>query len=235
MDDEDTPDPSKDLSTRGRNRKNVIASSPHKNEYKKLLTAGWSSLAVERYAMFRYGEDIPAATIRAYRKSMRLQVTKSPLRPAKDVDPEQVIDVVLEQGELIRLQQARIAIDVKHEESMSKLFGGTRMEIRELSTLLKEYKETLQDLGLHPVRGVKLDLTGRMHPGEQPGPPDDGRTRFAPKVRTLGQLFEGGTVSPEQEIQLARMLHDVIPQVEEETLDAGVVDAEIVEDPDGDR
>jgi hypothetical protein len=230
MDDQGTPDPSKDLSTRGRNRKNVIASSPHKSEYKKLLKAGWSSLAVERYAMFRYGEDIPAATIRAYRKSMRLQVTASVMRPAKEVDPEQVLDVALEMAELIQLQKDRVAIDVKLETQMNKLLSTTRMEIRELSMLLREYKETMQDWGLHPVRGVKLDVHGTLHPGEQPGPADDGRTRYAPRVQTLGQLFDGGEVSQEQEIQLARMLHSVLPEMEEPTFDSNVVDAEVVDE-----
>lgn len=145
--------------------------------------------------MYRYGEDVPASTIRTYRN--RLGIKIEPTFSVERVDPEAMIDPLRSRAELIQLQQARIRIDVKHEQDMGKLFGSTKAEIRELANLLTEHKSDLQDMGLFPKAGEKLEIT---HPDQV------GSGSLVPRMQTLGELF--GTDDDAQVISMARKLHE---------------------------
>lgn len=225
---EDTPN---DASTRSRKRKNVIGSSPNREEYDRLLQNGWSSIAVSRFALFRHGEDIPDRTIRLYRKRKGWDVLKSDMQ-GKDVDPDVIIDILAERSELIRLQKNRIGIDTAHERTMNKLFSGTRHEVLALSQLIDRAKEDMQDFGLFPklgeihnvtVHGAVQGLTGDS------GSKDNGAgDRYAPPAQTLGALFN--EISPEVEQQMARMLHSVLPSTDPHTNGAGVVEGGVEAD-----
>ncbi len=199
----DSSDPRDDLSKRSRSRrKNVIGNSPHADEYTRLLQAGWSSLALERYAKFRYAEDIPAKTFRDYRQRKQIQAK---LQTEATIDPDALIDIVAERAELIRIQKARIAVDVELEAEMNKLFSTTGKEIERLSELLDQYKGDLQDLGAFPKLGeiVRLGV-----PAAPPRDPEVDGDRVAPRARNLGELL---ATTPDKAAQLARMLHDALP------------------------
>jgi hypothetical protein len=197
---ENSSDPADDLSQRSRTRrKNIIGRSPHQDEYERLILGGWSSLALERYAKFRYGEDIPAKTFRDYRARKKMQVR---LQAEARIDPEALVDVVAERAQLIAMQKERIAIDLRHERTMNKLFSTTRNEMELLGKLLDQYKGDLQDLGAFPKMGEILRLGV-----PQPHPADQGEDRVAPRAKTLGELV---SASPDKEMQLARMIHEAL-------------------------
>jgi hypothetical protein len=216
-----------DASQRGRSRKNVIAHSPHKDEYVRLLKLGWSSTAISKFALFRYGEDIPERTVRNYRRSIGIQVLRSEMRGV-DVDPDVIMDILAERAELLALQKARIAIDTKHERDMQKLFSGTRHEVEVANRLISDAKADMQDYGLFPKLGElhHLRVTGQVQgltpqAGEQPaldGP-------VPPAAQTLGEVI-GPAVTPEVEQQLARMLHDLMP-TDPQVNGHGVVEGEV--------
>lgn len=180
-------------SGRSRGRRNVIGRSPHRDEYVRLLEAGWSSLALERYAAFRYGEEIPASTIRTFKQRKKIVVKVSPF---KSIDADQVVDVIGDRAELIRLQQARIAIDVEHEQQMKKLFSTTRGEIATLNALLDAHKADLQDIGVLPRAGQKIEIDDRRGPTAEE----------APRAATLGALLGAPDADPEVQSQLARVI-----------------------------
>jgi hypothetical protein len=183
---------------RSRARRNVVGGSPHRDEYVRLMQAGWSSLTLERYAMYRFGEEIPASTFRTYKKRWAIEAKVAPwAREAEKVlDADAAVDVVTARAELIELQRSRIAIDVGHERTMTKLFGSTRAEIAALSSLLDAHKADLQDLGLFPKAGTTLTISGDV---PKPTAAD------APKVQTLGTLI--GTEDTAEEIEAAKVLH----------------------------
>jgi hypothetical protein len=181
---------------RSRRRRNVIGSSPHRDEYVRLLKAGWSSLALERYAAFRYGEDIPAQTFRGYRARLKKQGEQ--VEPYKKVEVDQTIDVIGERANLIRLQRERIKIDWEHEQSMKKLFSSLSREITVLNSLLDSHKADLQDVGVLPKSPDEIRVTTRQEQQAQ-----------APRWMTLGEIVGG--LDKETEADLARSLHNVIP------------------------
>ena len=188
--------PTTPISGRSRARRNVIGASKHRDEYVRLMEAGWSSLTLERYALHRYGEEIPASTFRTYKAKKKIETRVTAWKQGeKVIDREAALDVITRRAELIELQEARIAIDVKHEQQMQKLFGSTRGEIQTLNALLDAHKTDLQDLGLLPKAGEHLTIDG---PARQPTPED------APKARRLSDLIG---VEEEQEMQAARLLH----------------------------
>lgn len=187
---------------RSRRRRNVIGGSPHRDEYVRLMENGWSSLAIERYAFHRYGEEIPASTVRSYRKRSKIEVKKSPWVEILKDAPEGALDVLSIRAEMITMQRARIAIDAKHEQDMTKLFGTTRGEMAELGRMLDAYKDDLQDLGLMPKAGQSLEVTGGGGSPLIPATPDG---VVAPKAKSLGELL--GTTDPEVERQMARVIH----------------------------
>ena len=174
----------------------MVGNSPHREEYERMMRAGWSSLALERYAAFRYGEDIPGSTFRLYRQKKKIEVPKDQLQ---DVQVDDLPDVLQERARMIRLQKERIALDVGHERAMGKLFGSTRGEIRELSILLSEQKQDLQDLGLLPKAGEKIELSGPQL--EDP--------KNIPAVMSLSEIFGG---DPSNDPELAKVLHMRLPK-----------------------
>jgi hypothetical protein len=187
---EDHPKGDNPGGARSKRRRNVVASSPHRAEYERLLGVGWTSMSLERYALHRYGEDIPAVTFRLYRKKLGL------VRPSaqyRAVVPESMVDVLGTRAELIALQKARIAVDWNHEQQMAKLFGTTRSEIQVLSGLLDAHKADLQDLGVFPKAGEKLTINGL------PVSPDE-----SPRARSLAEAL-GVEVADEAEV--AKLLH----------------------------
>jgi hypothetical protein len=175
---------------RSKRRRNVVGSSPHRLEYERLIDVGWTSMSLERYALHRYGEDIPAVTFRLYRKKLG---KNRPASQYRTVVPSSMVDVLGSRAELIALQQARIAVDWGHEQSMGKLFGTTRAEISVLSGLLDAHKADLQDLGVFPKAGEKLTINGVAVS------PDD-----APKARSLAEALG---VDPGSEAEMAKLLH----------------------------
>lgn len=173
--------------TRSRRRRNVIGQSMHRDEYVRLMKAGWSSATLERYAAWRCGEDIPASTFREYKKKLKLDVQTSRLLNAS-FDTDAIPDVLAKRQELIALQTDRIAIDAAHERSMTKLFASTRSEIALLNNLLTDLRHDLESagiLGAERVAGV---------PEEE-----------LPRARTLAEVFSG------DERELAKVLHMVLP------------------------
>jgi len=155
-------------------------------------------VALERYAAYRYGEDVPASTIRSFKQRKKIV--------SQRVDPEEMWpkvqsgdvlpDVIGLRAQMIELQRKRIAIDWGHEQSMNKLFGSTKGEIAELGRLLDALKGDLQDVGVMGKAGEKIEVSGRV---EGPTPEQ------APLAKTLGDLL--GTADPGAEMELAKVLH----------------------------
>jgi hypothetical protein len=162
-----------------------------------MIEAGWTSESIERYAAFRYGEDVPAATVRTYKRRHQIQVVEGPYERLK---ADETVDVISARVELIRLQQERIGIDVKHERQMSKLFGATKGEIALLAQLLTEHKGDLQDLGLMPKAGQKIEVSGKVESEQSVV------SGTAPRYGSLGEAL-GIAVGGEDEADLARVLH----------------------------
>lgn len=186
---------------------NAIGRSPNREEYANLMQAGWSSVALERYALWRYGEEIKASAFRTYRRRHGWQVQTATFNGDRDLDPDVLLDLVHERAELIRLQKFRISVDVRLERNMNKLLSTTKGEIELLSRMLDQSKRDLQDLGLFPQAGVKIDIHGRVG-GLEPSM-DDGRNRFTPPAASLGELL--GQMGPEEEMRMARMINDMLP------------------------
>lgn len=158
------------------------------------MRAGWSSVALERYASHRFGEDIPSSTFRSYKRRAHIEIETSKLL-GKEIDPDKTADVVATRQELIALQLDRIGIDAKHERDMSKLFSSTGREIELLSKLLDSAKADLQDLGVFPVAAQEMHVTSG------PGPAD------APKYASLGDVIS----DPSRSEEMAKVLHMVLP------------------------
>jgi hypothetical protein len=173
---------------RSRRRRNVIGSSMHRDEYLRLMKAGWSSATLERYAAWRCGEDIPASTFRQYKKRMKLDVQTSRVLNAS-FDTDAIPDVLTKRQELIALQTERLAIDAQHERDMRKLFGTTKNEIALLNTLLNELRQDLTDAGV-------------LGEGASQAEPEI----ELPKHRTLADVLPG------DEQGLAEVLHMILPK-----------------------
>ena len=178
---------------RTRRRRNVVGNSAHVEEYRRLMEAGWSSFALERYAIHRYGEDIPASTFRSYKSRAKIAV---PAHKFGDVvTPDNLTDIVGMRATLIQMQLARIGIDFEHEESMKKLFSGTGREIKLLDELLGSYKQDLQDLGAFPKAGELLRIQS-----ESSGP----SAAEAPKAKSLADALG---IPEGDEPGMAKLLH----------------------------
>lgn len=203
----DTPDPGLQ-GGRSRRRRNVVGRSPHRDEYVALMKAGWSSLALERYAAYRYGEDVPSRTFREYKTKQGIDAE---VRPFEKVDPDQVLDVVGARAELIRLQQARISVDWKHEQAMGKLFGSTRSEVQTLNALLDAHRADLQAIGVMPVAGEKVEITT----------PDRPSAESAPRAKSLGALLGNASLGAEDEAAVAKVLHLAVRGRKTPQADAG--------------
>lgn len=176
------------LGQRSKSRRNIIGKSPHRDEYVTLMQAGWSSYSLERYALHRYGEDIPARTFRNYKKAKNVEVKTDPL---KELTLDDIPDVLRERIRIVLLQKDRIAIDSRHEQNMNKLFGTLGREIELYSKLLTELRSDLQEVGLLP------------RPGQQLHTPDPDRDA-GPAARTLGEVFDLDFAA---DAELAKVLH----------------------------
>lgn len=169
----------------------MIGGSPHRDEYVRLMEAGWSSMALERYARHRYGEDVPAATFRTYKR--RAKIVTDVSKFGEIVDPEKMIDVLRTRSELVQLQMERIRIDHDHERTMGKLFGSTSREIDLLAKLLDQSKADQQDLGLFPKAGETLHVDLPRPSGET-----------APRHRSLAEALG---IEETQQADVAKVLH----------------------------
>jgi hypothetical protein len=161
-----------------------------------MMEVGWSSFALERYAWHRFGEDIPASTFRSFKAKSGI-VARGDRFSASD--PDALVDVVSARADLIRLQQARVAIDWEHERAMKKLFSNNRAEIALLGALLTEHRVDLQDLGLLPKAGEMLEVRALKGSEE------------LPRHRSLADALGEAGVSEATERQLARVLHMAVP------------------------
>lgn len=183
--------------SRSRRRRNVVGSSPHREEYVRLMKAGWTAMALERYAGFRFGEDIPSRTFRQYRQRHKIEPEVEHLQEWRQVE---ALDVVSERATLIQMQKARIDVEVGLEigaqRGMNKLLSTTRHEIFLLSALLDQHKADLQDLGLMPKAGEQIEITT----------PAQAIQGVVPKAQSLGALI-GLEPGSDGEAQLARVLH----------------------------
>lgn len=193
-------------STRHRSRRNVIGSSVHREDYVGLMRAGWSSEAISRYAGYRFGEDIPASTIRHYRNRNKVRAATAPAFPGLQqgqpgTDPEKRLDVMGLRAEAIQLQLARIRVEVAAEQGAARLLPTVRDELRLLNTLLNDHKADQQDWGLAPKAGDRVDPLPAALPGV-PSPAAAG----APKFQTIGEMF-GVPDGSDAEREIAVRLH----------------------------
>lgn len=179
--------------------RSAIGSSPWRDEYERLLKAGWSSTSLERYAAYRFGEQISAEVFRQYKHRKGIVSDAQPvLRPkARSTEPD-AIDVAALRQEMVRLQAERIAIDVKHETDMTKLFNTTGREIDLLGRLLDQVKQDQRDFGMLPVTPTKIEVDAPDLPKETPK-----------AAKSLGDLL--GLASPESAMAAAEALARVIP------------------------
>jgi hypothetical protein len=183
-------------SARSRRRRNVFGGSAQRDEYVRLYEGGWTSAAIEAYAWHRYGEDIPASTIRTWCTKHQVQRTAEVLKLRNQpADPDRTLDIAGLRAQLIQLQAARILIDAEHERSMTKLFGSTRGEIALLNDLLTAHKGDLQDMGLMGKAGEKLTV----HRQDGPEP------ERAPRERSLQEAF--GLPPDADATELAKVIH----------------------------
>jgi len=143
-----------------------IKGSEHEELIRRLIAAGWTSVAISLYMQVRYGYELHDSTIRVYRLKEQESIKKEwpdlelasrqEVFKEKAVHDDGLVDVIGKLQMLIRLQEQRIVIDVKHEEQMGKLFGSTRQELKVMGELLQQYHETLQDWGIVPKAGEEV-------------------------------------------------------------------------------
>ena len=184
---------------RPRRRRNVIGGSPHRDEYIGMMRAGWTSVSIERYAAHRYGETIPAATVRSYKS--RKGIESQTVSRFGTHSPDELVDVVAVRRQLIELQTERIRIDWAHEQSMNKLFGANRAEIALLNDLLDDHRADLQALGLFPIAGQEITV----RTGVAAEAPE------LPKHRSLADAIGNEGMTAEMAMQAARFVHRALP------------------------
>lgn len=183
------------LEKRSKRRRNVVGSSPHRDEYVRLIKAGWSSISLERYAAFRFGEDIPSRTFRAYKSRLKLdQVDEK--KTLEQFATTEAHDVLQKRAALISLQEQRVVIDTSLELGMNKLLSTTREEIRLLHSMLGDHLADLQTLGVMPkeAQHVQVTATGGAEP-EGAG---------IPAHRSLAEIFGA---DPAAEAEIAKVIH----------------------------
>lgn len=145
-----------------------IKGRDHEPVVRRLIAAGWTSTSISSYLAARFGEKVDASTIRLYRVDHREEIEEEhpdlTLAHAHKTFADQnlsrdvPVDVIGALQEMIHMQRARIELDVRHEESMSKLFTSTRSEIKLLADLLEQYHGLLQDWGIVPRSGIEIDV-----------------------------------------------------------------------------
>jgi hypothetical protein len=185
----------------------VLNQSPHLDEYIRLMQQGWSSFALERYASYRYGEKIAAATFRTRKSRMMAQktdwVTPDHLTGKSNAaiaDPEHRVDVLKIRHQLAVLQMQRISLDVKTELDLGKLFSSTKGEIDMLSSLLDKIKQDEEDFGLREKVADRATVTVQDLPAQ-----------VAPRHDTLAAALGAGGLDQAQLINVARELGKIVP------------------------
>lgn len=201
----------KDGRRRARNsnssRKSVLNQSPHLEEYLRLMMdENWSSFALERYASYRYGEEISASTFRTKKARIRAQ-KPADVKPqqltgksAKEFDVDHRVDVMKIRNQLAVLQMQRISVDVKTEMDLGKLFSSTKGEIDMLNTLLDRIKADEEDYGIRAKAIEQTQVTVSDLPAT-----------VAPKHATLAAALGAGGLDQAQLIKVARELGSIVP------------------------
>lgn len=223
-----TPAPEPAGGRRSKRRRNVIRNSPNRGEYELLIDEGWSSIGLSRYALYRYGEDIPDRTFRAYRAKLGKSMKDRPdtMRHPLHVDLDTLPDVVRERMGIYLLQKQRVIEESQREENRGTMARDLRVEIRFMAEMLDQVKQDMQDLGLFPKTGQRLEIAGQvLHPRYSQPQVDDGRNRYTPAATSLGQLLGAGSTQA-QELELARVLHQMMPAVERPVLAEAVVESD---------
>ena len=174
--------------------------SPYRDAYVRLIQAGWSSTALERYAKYRYDETIPASTFRNHMRRIEkphaLVVTGKDGQALTDVDT----DVLGIRQSLIALQIQRLQVDAKHEFDMNKLFTSTREELKLLSQLLNEAKADQRDFGV-----IVHDPKDELPPVPAPEPAN------SPRHASMAELL--GLSDGVDQLGVVERLADVISMV----------------------
>jgi hypothetical protein len=176
--------------------------SPYKDDYVRLIKAGWSSTSLERYAAYRYDEQIPASTFRNHMARIERAAGTDGSLAVTGKDKEKLtgteIDVMGVRQQLIMLQIQRLAVDSSHEFQMNKLFTSTREEIKLLGQLLNEAKLDQKDYGL-----LAHD------PEDQKAPTGAQDGQVVPRHKSFGDLL--GVSDPEAVLGMVQGLARVIP------------------------
>lgn len=155
-------------------------------------------MALERYAAHRFGEDIPASTIRDY--CGKHGISSKVAHRFNGVEPDEAVDIIGARADLIGLQIARIQLDWKREQDRGKLLKGTSTEISTLNRILTQHRMDLQAVGLMPVAGQKIELSGVPTEAEV----------GAPKHRSLGEALGGD--AGEDDATLGKLIHLALRQ-----------------------
>lgn len=159
--------------------------SPYRDDYVRLIEAGWSSVSLERYAKYRYKEEIPASTFRNHMRRIEKKADPSKRLALTAKDQEQLsgseVDVMGVRQQMIVLQIQRLGVDTAHEFQMNKLFTSTREELKLLSTLLNEAKADQLDFGV---------IAAKQEDELPPVPQADASN--SPQHATLGSLLGAG-------------------------------------------
>lgn len=192
-------------------RKSVLNQSPNREEYLRLMMdENWSSMALERYASYRYGETISASTFRTKKARIRAQkpdgVSAQQLtgKSNKEFDVEHRVDVMKIRNQLAVLQMQRISVDVKTEMDLGKLFSSTKGEIDLLNTLLDKIKADEEDFGIRAPKVEQSQVTVSDLPAQ-----------VAPRHNTLAEALNAGGLDRAQLIAVARSLGTIVPVVRE--------------------
>lgn len=204
--DETIPKPKKRRGSHS--RKSVLNSSPHKEEYLRLMSEGWSSGALERYAAYRYGETITASAFRTIKSRIKSQKPDwlkpeqltGKNRGAITEDGDHRVDVMKIRHQLAVLQMQRISTDVKTELDLGKLFSSTKGEIELLNVLLDRIKTDEEDYGLRAPIAQQQEVTVRDLPAT-----------VAPRHQTLADALGAGGLDRAQLISVARELGKIVP------------------------
>lgn len=189
---------------RARRKKKIspFNQSPYKDDYVRLIKAGWSSTSLERYAAYRYDEEIPASTFRNHMARIEKQPDAGNGLAVTGKNSEKLtgteIDVMGVRQQLIMLQIQRLAVDSSHEFQMNKLFTSTREEIKLLGQLLNESKADMKDFGVlaHDPEDQKAPT------GAQDGP-------VVPRHKSMAELL--GVTDPADVLGVVQGLAQVIP------------------------